>query len=283
MPEYAFAIDLYATNEGRHVLVQEYAAPKSVDEEGARRRRREVLTVLPEVLEVPLQNVHSRVRKQQKGAEQYERRSDRGQRYIVQESGLKFWVNFSDYLDTGLFLDHRLVRGMLKSWSDKADFLNLFCYTGSASIYAAAGGARSTTSVDMSNTYIDWAQDNFVLNGFSSRGNELHREDCLTWLDVEAERGPRFDLIFLDPPTFSNSKRTESVLDVQRDHAGMIRRAMALLRPTGRLVFSTNYSRFKLDEEILARHAVEDLTDASIPEDFARNGRIHRCFVLRFR
>jgi 23S rRNA (guanine2445-N2)-methyltransferase / 23S rRNA (guanine2069-N7)-methyltransferase len=283
MPEYAFAIDLYATNEGRHVHVQEYAAPKSVDEEGARRRRREVLTVLPEVLEVPLQNVHSRVRKQQKGTEQYERRSDRGQRYIVKESGLKFWVNFSDYLDTGLFLDHRLVRRMLKDWSDKADFLNLFCYTGSASIYAAAGGARSTTSVDMSNTYIDWAQDNFVLNGFSSRGNELHREDCLTWLDGQAERGPRFDLIFLDPPTFSNSKRTESVLDVQRDHAGMIRRAMALLRPAGRLVFSTNYSRFKLDEQIIARHAVEDLTDASIPEDFARNGRIHRCFVVRFR
>jgi 23S rRNA (guanine2445-N2)-methyltransferase / 23S rRNA (guanine2069-N7)-methyltransferase len=195
---------------------------------------------------------------------------------------LKFWVNFRDYLDTGLFLDHRLVRGMLRDWAHGADFLNLFCYTGSATVYAAAGGARSTVSVDLSNTYLDWARDNLLLNGFSSAGHELHRADCLTWLEEQQPAGARFDLVFLDPPTFSNSKRMEGVLDVQRDHVGMIRRSMRLLRPAGRLLFSTNYTRFKLDAAALADLSVEDITAASIPKDFERHARIHRCFSLRF-
>jgi 23S rRNA (guanine2445-N2)-methyltransferase / 23S rRNA (guanine2069-N7)-methyltransferase len=282
MPEYSFAIDLYGAQEERHAHVQEYAAPKSVNPESARDRRREVLTVLPEVLELPLTRIHSRVRKPQKGDEQYDKRGSAGERVVVQEAGLKFWVNFRDYLDTGLFLDHRIVRGQLRDWAKGADFLNLFCYTGSATVYAAAGGARSTTSVDLSNTYIDWAQDNLKLNGYSSDGNELFREDCLAWLEQEEGRGPRFDLIFLDPPTFSNSKRTESDLDVQRDHVGMIRRAMKLLRPKGRLVFSTNYTRFKLDAAALTDLSVEDISAPTIPKDFERNPKIHRCFVLRF-
>jgi 23S rRNA (guanine2445-N2)-methyltransferase / 23S rRNA (guanine2069-N7)-methyltransferase len=281
MPEYAFAIDLYG-REARHVHVQEYAAPKTVNQQSARERRREVLSVLPEVLSVPLAHVHSRVRKAQKGAEQYEKRALTGERHAVQEGGLKFWVNFRDYLDTGLFLDHRIVRQMLREWAKEADFLNLFCYTGSATVYAAAGGARSSVSVDLSNTYLDWAHDNLVLNGFGGTEHELHRADCLQWLESQALWGPRFDLIFVDPPTFSNSKRMEGVLDVQRDHVGMIRRSLKLLRPGGRLVFSTNFTRFKLDSAAFADLLVDDISAETIPKDFERHARIHRCFVLRF-
>jgi 23S rRNA (guanine2445-N2)-methyltransferase / 23S rRNA (guanine2069-N7)-methyltransferase len=282
MPEYAFAIDLYG-REGRHAYVQEYAPPGTVNQESARERRREVLAVLPEVLQLPAARIHSRVRKPQKGAEQYEKREDKAERHAVREGSLKFWVNFRDYLDTGLFLDHRLVRGMLRSLAKDADFLNLFCYTGSATVYAAAGGARSTTSVDLSNTYLDWAHENLLLNGFTGDEHQLFRADCLAWLEEQGERGPRFDLIFMDPPTFSNSKRMAGVLDVQRDHVGMIRRSLKLLRPAGRLVFSTNYTRFKLDSQSLEDLNVEDLSAATIPKDFERHARIHRCFMVRFK
>ncbi len=282
MPEYAFAIDLYG-RESRHVYVQEYAPPKSVNQESARERRREALAVLPEVLGVPLPQVHTRVRKPQKGTEQYEKRDSAAERHAVQEGGLKFWVNFHDYLDTGLFLDHRIVRSMLRVWAKDADFLNLFCYTGSATVYAAAGGARSTVGVDLSNTYLDWAHENLVLNGFRGDNHELYRADCLAWLEEQESGGARFDLILLDPPTFSNSKRMEGVLDVQRDHVGMIRRSLKLLRPAGRLVFSTNYTRFKLDTEALSDLAVEDISAATVPKDFERHARIHKCFVVRFK
>ncbi len=282
MPEYAFAIDLYG-RESRHVYVQEYAPPKTVNQESARERRREVFAVLPEVLSVPLQHVHSRVRKPQKGSEQYERRENVDERHVVRENGLKFWVNFRDYLDTGLFLDHRLVRQSLRAWAQDADFLNLFCYTGSATVYAAAGGARSSASVDLSNTYLDWAHENLLLNGFGGSEHELFRADCLQWLESQAVWGPRFDLIFVDPPTFSNSKRMEGVLDVQRDHVGMIRRSLKLLRPTGRLLFSTNYTRFKLDGEALKDLRVDDISASTIPKDFERHARIHRCFDIGFK
>jgi 23S rRNA (guanine2445-N2)-methyltransferase / 23S rRNA (guanine2069-N7)-methyltransferase len=282
MPEYAFAIDLYGRGT-RQVYVQEYAPPKTVDQESARERRREVVAVLPDVLSVPVSQVHSRVRKAQKGSEQYEKRDSQAERHAVQEGGLKFWVNFRDYLDTGLFLDHRIVRGMLRDWAKGADFLNLFCYTGSATVYAAAGGARSSASVDLSNTYLDWAHENLLLNGFGDTKHELYRADCLQWLEDEEAKGPRFDLIFVDPPTFSNSKRMEGVLDVQRDHVGMIRRSLKLLRPSGRLVFSTNYTRFKLDEPALKDLNIEDITAQTIPKDFERHARIHRCFTVGFK
>jgi 23S rRNA (guanine2445-N2)-methyltransferase / 23S rRNA (guanine2069-N7)-methyltransferase len=282
MPEYAFAIDLYG-RESRHVYVQEYAAPKSVNQESARERRREAMAVLPEVLSVALPRVHTRVRKAQKGADQYEKRDSAAERHAVREGGLKFWVNFRDYLDTGLFLDHRIVRGMLRAWAKDADFLNLFCYTGSATVYAAAGGARRTVGVDLSNTYLDWAHENLLLNGFRGDNHELYRADCLAWLEEQESGGARFDLIFLDPPTFSNSKRMEGVLDVQRDHVGMIRRSMKLLRPAGRLVFSTNYTRFKLDADALQDLAIEDISAATVPKDFERHARIHKCFVVRFK
>jgi 23S rRNA (guanine2445-N2)-methyltransferase / 23S rRNA (guanine2069-N7)-methyltransferase len=282
MPEYAFAIDLYGRG-ARHVYVQEYAAPKTVDQESARERRREALAVLPDVLAVPISQVHSRVRKPQKGSEQYEKRDTKAERHAVQEGGLKFWVNFRDYLDTGLFLDHRIVRGLLRQWAKGADFLNLFCYTGSATVYAAAGGARSSASIDLSNTYLDWAHENLLLNGFGDTNHELYRADCLQWLEEQEACGPRFDLIFVDPPTFSNSKRMEGVLDVQRDHVGMIRRSLKLLRPSGRLVFSTNYTRFKLDAPALTDLIVDDISAQTIPKDFERHARIHRCFSITFK
>jgi 23S rRNA (guanine2445-N2)-methyltransferase / 23S rRNA (guanine2069-N7)-methyltransferase len=282
MPEYAFAIDLYGRG-ARHVYVQEYAAPKTVDQESARERRREALAVLPDVLAVPISQVHSRVRKPQKGSDQYEKRDSKAERHAVQEGGLKFWVNFRDYLDTGLFLDHRIVRGLLRQWAKDADFLNLFCYTGSATVYAAAGGARSSASIDLSNTYLDWAHENLLLNGFGDTNHELYRADCLQWLEEQEASGPRFDLIFVDPPTFSNSKRMEGVLDVQRDHVGMIRRSLKLLRPSGRLVFSTNYTRFKLDVQALADLRVDDISEQTIPKDFERHARIHRCFSITFK
>jgi 23S rRNA (guanine2445-N2)-methyltransferase / 23S rRNA (guanine2069-N7)-methyltransferase len=300
MPEYAFAIDLYG-REPRHVYLQEYAAPKSVGEEGARERRREALAVLPEVLGVAPGCIHSRTRQAQKGSSQYEKLGSAAQgaggdgsgdgngagtparraRLVVGEGGLKFWVNFRDYLDTGLFLDHRLVRGLLRGWAADGDFLNLFCYTGSATVYAAAGGARSSVSVDLSNTYLEWAQENLALNGLAGAQHQLQRADCLEWLERAQAQGARFDLVFLDPPTFSNSKRMQGVLDVQRDHVGMVRRSMALLRAGGRLVFSTNFSRFRLDREALAAYVVEDITASTIPRDFERNARIHHCYVIR--
>jgi 23S rRNA (guanine2445-N2)-methyltransferase / 23S rRNA (guanine2069-N7)-methyltransferase len=284
MPEYAFAIDVYGRDaHARHVHVQEYAPPRTVSQEGARERRREVLAVLPEVLSVPLAHVHSRVRKPQRGNEQYERRALSAERHTVREGGLEFWVNFRDYLDTGLFLDHRIIRAMLHDWAKDTDFLNLFCYTGSATVYAAAGGARSSVSVDLSNTYLDWAHDNLLLNDLADAKHELQRADCLQWLESQSVWGPRFDLIFVDPPTFSNSKRMEGVLDVQRDHVGMIRRSLKLLRPTGRLVFSTNYTRFKLDLEALEGVQVEDISARTIPKDFERNPHIHRCFIIQLR
>ncbi len=252
MPEYAFAIDVYGRG-ARHLFVQEYAPPRSVDQESARQRRREVLAVLPEVLAVPLAHVHSRVRKPQKGAGQYEKRALTAERHVVQEGGLKFWVNFRDYLDTGLFLDHRIVRGMLRDWARDTDFLNLFCYTGTRN-RVCGRGRRAQQRERRSVQHLS------RLGARESAAERLRRcrsTNCIARIVCSGWRagrrgGPRFDLIFLDPPTFSNSKRMEGVLDVQRDHVGMIRRSLQLLRPAGRLVFSTNYTRFKLDSEALA-------------------------------
>ncbi len=282
MPEYAFAIDCYG-REPRHLFVQEYAAPASVDPDKARERRREALAVLPEVFGVPLEQVHSRTRRAQKGAAQYEALGGSGRRFVVREGSLKFWVNLSDYLDTGLFLDHRPTRARLRELARGADFLNLFCYTGSATVYAAAGGARRTLGLDLSNTYLQWARDNLELNGFGREDHELLATDCLDWLQRAAQGGPAYDLVFLDPPTFSNSKRMQGVLDIQRDHPTLIRKCMALLRPAGQLLFSTNYARFRLQQELLREFEVEDISAATIPPDFARNARIHRCYVMRRR
>jgi 23S rRNA (guanine2445-N2)-methyltransferase / 23S rRNA (guanine2069-N7)-methyltransferase len=284
MPEYAFAIDHYveAGSGTRHLYVQEYAAPDSIEPAAATRRRAEALAALPAASGVAPEYIHVRTRRRQSGASQYTQLADRAQFSVVEEGGLKFLVNFTDYLDTGLFLDHRLTRGRLRELARDARVLNLFCYTASASVYAAAGGATRSVSVDLSNTYLEWAAQNYQLNGLSTR-HELVRADARAWLADAAQRGAGFELIFLDPPTFSNSKRMEGILDTQRDHAALIAAAMRLLAPGGALVFSTNAQKFKLDPEVEQLWEVKDVSVASIPFDFQRNQRIHRCYELRRR
>jgi 23S rRNA (guanine2445-N2)-methyltransferase / 23S rRNA (guanine2069-N7)-methyltransferase len=285
MPEYSFAIDQYVDAETAavHLYVQEYAAPDSVDPAAARRRASEALAALPAASGVVPANIHLRVRQRQRGSGQYTQLATTAQYTTVEEGGLKFLVNFTDYLDTGLFLDHRWTRQRLRELARDARVLNLFSYTATASVYAAAGGATHTVSVDLSNTYLDWAAANFKLNQLPRDRHELVRADVREWLQEAAGRGQHFEAIFLDPPTFSNSKRMEGVLDIQRDHAELIAASMRLLAPDGVLLFSTNARQFKLDDSIQASCEVRDQSAASIPFDFKRNPRIHRCFELRAR
>jgi 23S rRNA (guanine2445-N2)-methyltransferase / 23S rRNA (guanine2069-N7)-methyltransferase len=200
---------------------------------------------------------------------------------VVAEDGLRFRVNFEDYLDTGLFLDHRLTRARLRAAAVGKRFLNLFAYTGTATVHAVAGGARASTTVDLSATYLDWARANLELNGLAGPQHEFVRADVREWLDEAVRRGERYGLIFCDPPTFSNSKRMEGVFDVQRDHVALIEACMSLLERDGLLIFSTNAQRFRLDSMLLSRHQVTDVTKATVPADFLRNSSIHSCFELR--
>ncbi len=284
MPEYAFAIDLYqsdpAGTAGRWLYVQEYAPPATVERDKARARREEAISVMPEITGLPTSAIYWRTRRQQKGKSQYEAIADVDERVVVEEGGLKFLVNFTDYLDTGLFLDHRTTRARIRAQAKGKRFLNLFCYTGAATVYAASGGAASTTSVDMSRTYVDWAKRNLAVNALGGE-HRFVQEDCLAWLAA----GPRadYDLIFLDPPTFSNSKRMDREFDVQRDHVELIRSTLKHLAPGGLILFSTNFRKFALDEAALADLAINDITRKTIPMDFARDAKIHRCFEVAFR
>ena len=285
MPEYALAIDRYgiAGEDGpeQWLYVQEYEAPASIDPQAARRRRAEALSVLTEVTGVPGARIRVRLRRKQSGAGQYRKLESQAVFHMAREDGQRFWVNFDDYLDTGLFLDHRITRGRLGGQARGGRFLNLFCYTGTATVYAAAGGARASTSVDLSRTYLQWARRNLDLNGIAREPHELIQADCREWLDEAVAAHERYDLVFLDPPTFSNSKRMEGVLDVSRDHGVLIDLSTQLLNRGGLLVFSTNAQRFKLDTAISERHAVTDISRATIALDFERNPRIHRCFEIR--
>jgi 23S rRNA (guanine2445-N2)-methyltransferase / 23S rRNA (guanine2069-N7)-methyltransferase len=285
MPEYAVAVDLYTgagPDEGKRWLyVQEYAPPATIDPMAARRRREEALSVLPEVTGVPYENIRLRTRRPQKSG-QYERRGESGQFHVVEEAGLKLRVNLDDYLDTGVFLDHRLTRQRLGKEAGGRRFLNLFCYTATATVHAAAGGAASSLSIDMSRTYLDWAHANFELNAMPGDSHRLLQADVLRWLS-EQPTAPAWDLIFLDPPTFSNSARMEGVLDIQRDHARLIADCMRILAPQGLLVFSTNAQRFALDTDQHNAFRVADISAATLPFDFKANPRIHRCFELRHR
>jgi 23S rRNA (guanine2069-N7)-methyltransferase / 23S rRNA (guanine2445-N2)-methyltransferase len=285
MPEYSLAIDRYGI-EGEQgpeqwLYVQEYEAPSSVDPEAVRRRRGEALSVLTEVTGVPGDRIRVRLRRKQSGAGQYRKLESQAVFHMAREAALRFWVNFDDYLDTGLFLDHRITRERLGAQARGGRFLNLFCYTATATAHAVAGGARASTSVDMSRTYLQWARRNLDLNGVAREPHELLQADCRRWLDEAVAARERYDLIFLDPPTFSNSKRMQGVLDVSRDHGALIDLCTQLLNPEGLLVFSTNAQRFKLDESLNERHAVTDISRATIAPDFERNPRIHRCFEIR--
>lgn len=292
LPDYAVAVDLYATPEPR-VHVQEYAAPKTIDPVKAERRLRQALGHIQQQLELPASHLHYKVRKAQKGDSQYQRQADQGRFFTIDEHGVKLAINLDDYLDTGVFLDHRPLRLRLQREAAGKRFLNLFCYTGAATAHAAVGGAASSVSVDLSNTYLDWALRNLALNGIhppdpsrrSSADNphRLFRADCLAWLQEQAEKGrpPQFDLIFCDPPTFSNSKKMDGTLDIQRDHVGFLLNALKLLAPGGTLYFSTNRRGFKLDPEAFAEWQVTDITRETLDEDFKRPPPAHRAWQFR--
>ena len=282
MPEYAVAVDIYEM-EHRQVVVQEYQAPSRVDEQRAAERLAVVMATIPEVLGCPSTSVHLKVRKRQKGNEQYTRSSVHQREQVVHEFGCQLLVNVEDYLDTGLFLDHRKVRHYIQSKAFGKRFLNLFGYTGAATVHAVIGGAASSLTIDMSNTYLDWAKRNIALNNGNPDQHRLLRADCTEWLAPSTDRGEDngpYDLILLDPPTFSNSARMEADWDVQRDHAQMIRQVMTQLAPRGLLIFSTNFRRFRLEHSALNDFALEDRTSWSIDRDFQRNQRIHQCWFI---
>ena len=274
MPEYALAVDRY----GDRVHVQEYAAPSSINPAQAQKRLFDALEVLPEALGVDPSKIYVKRRERQTGAAQYQKREASGERFEVQEGSARLWVNLRDYLDTGLFLDHRPVRRMLGEMASAKRFLNLFCYTATATVQAALGGASDSVSVDMSNTYLEWARDNFALNKLDPRLHRVVRDDCFRWLETA---NAQFDLIFMDPPTFSNSKKMRDTLDVQRDHPRLVELAMARLAPGGTLVFSNNQRRFKLDEALSERYAVEEITTRTFDPDFQRRTNLHHVFLLR--
>ncbi len=277
LPEYNIAIDRYADK----VVIQEYAPPKTVDAARARQRLFDVISVTLDVLNLAASQLILKTRERQKGQNQYQKLAEKNQYFTVREYHAQFLVNLTDYLDTGLFLDHRIARKMLGEMSQGKDFLNLFAYTGTASVHAALGGAKSTTTVDLSRTYLEWAEKNFQINNIAGRSHRLMQADCLSWLRDCRET---FDLIFIDPPTFSNSKRMDQTFDVQRDHLQLLVDLKRLLRPGGTIMFSNNKRGFKMDKEGIAALGLQaqEITHQTQSLDFARNRHIHNCWLLNW-
>jgi 23S rRNA (guanine2445-N2)-methyltransferase / 23S rRNA (guanine2069-N7)-methyltransferase len=241
-----------------------------------------MLQAIPPTLAVSREQIIVKRRERQRGRSQYEKLGQCGEFHEVREGPCRFLVNFTDYLDTGLFLDHRITRAIVGELASGRNVLNLFCYTATASVHAALGRARSTLSVDMSAPYLEWAARNFALNGLDPHRHLRLQADCLQWLEEQAGVGVprRFGLIFLDPPTFSRSKRMQTTFDVQRDHVALLGTTAKLLEPDGILLFSTNRERFKLDAGALPGLCFEDITAQTIPKDFVRNPKIHRCWRI---
>ena len=275
LPEYALAIDVY---NDHYVHVQEYAAPKTIDPAKAKTRLFEAVQALPDIFNVLPAQIFVKTRQIQKGKDQYQKFGQQKQFFEVNEGPAKFLLNFSDYLDTGLFLDTRLVRQWLYSHAKGKQVLNLFAYTGTATVYAALGGATKTVSVDLSNTYTEWAKRNLALNGLTFKHHEFIQADCLYWLATNRDK---FDVILLDPPSFSNSKKTTNVLDIDRDHVELINLAMQRLTRNGVCLFVTNKHRFKLDIDALSDLVILDITAQTLPEDFKRYGQMHQAFEIR--
>lgn len=278
IPEYNVAVDIYE----QWVHVQEYEPPATVPQEKAEERFNEALQVIRHLLAVPHSQLFIKKRKKQKGKEQYQKRpgtagkkGKQGKLYEVHEGGCRFLVNFTDYLDTGLFLDHRKTRAMLGQLAEGKTFLNLFAYTGSATVYAAQGGAVSTRTVDLSEKYLIRAQANLALNGFGGLPHQFSEADCLQWLRSCRDR---YAVIFVDPPTFSNSRHKKIVFDVQQDHPELLRLAMNRLNRDGVLIFSTNFRKFQLDKSLEEEFVVQEITEQTLPEDFQGKGTIHRCW-----
>jgi len=274
IPEIPLAIDYY---DGR-IHIAEYARKKETDHPAQDSFIRELTTTAAAALNIPEKRIHLKLRKQQKGKEQYNKLARTGREHIVLENGLSFRINPWDYLDTGLFLDHRPTRLLFQKDAVGKRVLNLFAYTGSFSVYAAAGGSGEITTVDMSNTYIEWAVRNFKENMLDPNKHRFIRADVLAFLKDEKEQVP-YDLVMLDPPTFSNSKKMEGVFDVQRDYPGLIADTLAVMNPNGILYFSTNARKFKLAEEEIHASRIINITNQTIPADF-RNKKIHQCWKI---
>ncbi len=278
LPDFNVAVDLY----GDRLHVQEYAPPKTIDPEKAKKRFNLALAAIRAVTGLNRDAIFIKTRARQTGTTQYTKQSTASKRFIVQEGKAKILVNLTDYLDTGLFLDHRQMRLRIAQEARGKHFLNLYSYTSTASLHAALGGAASTTSVDLSNTYLNWSKENFVLNGLTvDHPDEQHMffaSDCFEWLKEGHEQ---YDLIFIDPPTFSNSKKFYGTFDVQRDHVSLIKRAMNRLHSEGTLYFSNNYRGFEMDEEIEAIFQIEEITSETIGLDFKRNQKIHRAWKIQ--
>ena len=273
VPEFPVALDLYE----QRAHLQEFDTGWQIGEDEHALWVESVRAAASEVLALPLSAISFKQRRRQRGLLQYEKTGARGEDFVVHEGGHRFIVNLEEYLDTGLFLDHRITRQLLRELAAGKRFLNLFGYTGAATVHAVLGGAARTTTVDSSVTYLDWARRNLELNGFHSPRHELIRADCRQWLIWTHDR---YDLIFLDPPTFSNSKRLEGTFDVQRDHVELIRQTLRLLAPDGVLIFSTNARKFRLDTEALSDLHIEDWSLRTLPPDFARDPKIHQCWRL---
>lgn len=276
IPEIPIVIDWY---EGR-LHVAEFSRKHASEECGGESWMKTVLAMTALALEVPAEAIYYKVRDRQRGQSQYQARGTEDHRFEVGEAGHRFLVNLLDYLDTGLFLDHRKTRGMVAAECEGKSVLNLFCYTGSFSVYAGAAGASNTLGVDLSATYLEWARANLELNGLDRNRNRLRRGDVMEVLRDLRGQGERFDIAVVDPPTFSNSKRMEGVFDVQRDHVELLEAVHAVLAPKGVVYFSTNHRRFQFDEgEVGGHFDVEEISHKTLPEDF-RDAKIHRCFRL---
>ena len=278
IPQFPFAIDVY----GGQIHLQEYDTGWLMQPEEYETWLSEVLEAVAFITGFAPADIHLKRRERQKGTQQYEKTGKAGEDFIVHEHGRRFWVNLEKYLDTGLFLDHRNTRQRVGEMAAGKRFLNLFAYTGSFSVYAATGGAAASETVDLSNTYLDWARRNFELNGIDEARHQIVRADVFQYLQAAAQAGKTFDLIVMDPPSFSNSKKMLDILDIQRDHQKLIDGAMALLASDGLLFFSNNLRSFALDEAVAQKYAVKEISKQSVPEDF-RNKKIHQCWEIRHR
>ncbi|MBX7224522.1 MAG: class I SAM-dependent methyltransferase [Chitinophagales bacterium] len=274
MPEFPLCIDRYKD----WVHVSEYKAKHGMEEEEHQQWLQECILVICAVMEVPMEKIVLKERKRQKGKEQYTKIDSTNNEMVVEENGLKFIVNLKDYLDTGLFLDHRNLREIVRKESEGKRVLNLFSYTGSFSVYAAAGGAEQVTTVDMSNTYLSWARKNMLLNGFDDKEKYTFlSEDVKPFLKTLGKNS--YDLIILDPPTFSNSKKMKHFLDIQLDHTYIINDCLKLLTNVGKVYFSTNFRNFQLEYNKINTKNIKEITNITIPEDF-RNKNIHKTFEI---
>jgi 23S rRNA (cytosine1962-C5)-methyltransferase len=272
IPEYPYVVDIYGPRAHLQVFERDDIDAQWVEAAAA---------TVADVLGMARADVAVKWRRRQKGSDQYRPREDADTaEFAVTEYGLRYLVNLNRYLDTGLFIDHRETRRIIRERASGRRFLNLYAYTGSFTVAAAAGGASASVTVDLSNTYLDWARRNLAANGLDGPRHAFVREDVFAWLDAAMAAGDRFELILLDPPSFSNSKRMRETLDVQRDHPRLINQCLALLEPGGELYFSTNRRRFRLYEDELRPCVVSEITDRTVPEDCARH-RPHRCWLLR--